>query len=164
VATRRNVSIYTPAPAGASVPAAAARRSQVNASASSRLVPTPRTRHSPRSSAASASAAPAAARSRCTADRYLASSRHNDGLPEFAYPLHDRQYMVTACGRVCMHRKKINLSTVRAGQLDGLKEVEDSIWLVGFVHDDLGYIDLEQKTLQPNDNDNPFGPRLSPMS
>ena len=28
--------------------------------------------------------------------------------------------------------------------------------------DDLGYIDLEQKTLQPLDN--PFGPRLSPMS
>jgi hypothetical protein len=27
---------------------------------------------------------------------------------------------------------------------------------------DLGYFDLEQKTLQPIDN--PFGPRLSPMS
>lgn len=27
---------------------------------------------------------------------------------------------------------------------------------------DLGYIDLEQKTLQPLDN--PFGPRLLPMS
>jgi hypothetical protein len=27
---------------------------------------------------------------------------------------------------------------------------------------DLGYIDLEQKTLQPIDN--PFGSRLSPMS
>jgi len=26
---------------------------------------------------------------------------------------------------------------------------------------DLGYIDLEEKTLQPLDN--PFGPRLSPM-
>jgi hypothetical protein len=26
----------------------------------------------------------------------------------------------------------------------------------------LGYIDLEQRTLQPVDN--PFGPRLSPMS
>jgi hypothetical protein len=26
---------------------------------------------------------------------------------------------------------------------------------------DLGYIDLEQKTLQPLDN--PFGPRMSPM-
>ena len=33
---------------------------------------------------------------------------------------------------------------------------------VSFMHYDLGYIDLEQKTLQPLDN--PFGPRLSPMS
>jgi hypothetical protein len=30
------------------------------------------------------------------------------------------------------------------------------------MHYDLGYIDLEQKTLQPIDN--PFGPRLLPMS
>ena len=30
------------------------------------------------------------------------------------------------------------------------------------MHYDLGYIDLEQKTLQPLDN--PFGPRLLPMS
>jgi hypothetical protein len=35
-------------------------------------------------------------------------------------------------------------------------------WLVSFMHYDLGYIDLEQRTLQPLDN--PFGPRLSPMS
>src|SRR4029450_6713778 len=32
------------------------------------------------------------------------------GLPGLHYPLHDRQYLVTACGRICMHRKKINLS------------------------------------------------------
>jgi hypothetical protein len=76
--------------------------------------------------------------------------------------MHDKQYMVTACGRVCTHRKKINISTVLAGQLVGLKEVEESIWLVSFMHSDLGYIDLEQKTLQPIDN--PFGTRLSPMS
>ena len=44
----------------------------------------------------------------------------------------------------------------------GIKEVSDKIWLVSFMHYDLGYIDLEQKTLQPLDN--PFGPRLSPMS
>jgi hypothetical protein len=44
----------------------------------------------------------------------------------------------------------------------GLKEVDDGVWLVSFMHYDLGYIDLEQKTLQPLDN--PFGPRLSPMS
>jgi hypothetical protein len=30
------------------------------------------------------------------------------------------------------------------------------------MHYDLGYIDLEQKTLQPIDN--PFGPRLLPIS
>ena len=38
----------------------------------------------------------------------------------------------------------------------------EGIWLVSFLDYDLGYIDLEQKTLQPLDN--PFGPRLSPMS
>jgi hypothetical protein len=61
-----------------------------------------------------------------------------------------------------MHRKRINISTVLAGQKVGLKEVDDGIWLVSFMTYDLGYIDLEQKTLQPLDN--PFGPRLSPMS
>ena len=38
----------------------------------------------------------------------------------------------------------------------------DGIWLFGFMHYDLGYIDLEQRTLQTIDN--PFGTRLSPMS
>ena len=40
--------------------------------------------------------------------------------------------------------------------------VEEGIWLISFMHYDLGYFDLEQKTLQPLDN--PFGTRLSPMS
>ena len=57
--------------------------------------------------------------------------------------------------------KKINISTVLAGQRLGIKEV-DGIWLVSFMHYDLGYIDLEQRTLQTIDN--PFGTRLSPMS
>jgi hypothetical protein len=70
--------------------------------------------------------------------------------------------LVTACGRICMHRKKINISTVLAGQRLGLKEVDEGTWLVSFMHYDLGYIDLEQRTLQPLDN--PFGPRLLPMS
>ena len=61
-----------------------------------------------------------------------------------------------------MHRKKINISTVLAGQKLGIKEVDDGIWLISFMHYDLGYIDLEQRTLQTTDN--PFGTRLSPMS
>ena len=49
-----------------------------------------------------------------------------------------------------------------AGQRLGIKEVDEGIWLSSFTHYDLGYLDLEQKTLQPLDN--PFGTRLSPMS
>jgi len=76
--------------------------------------------------------------------------------------LTDRDVLVTACGRICIYRKKINVSTVLAGQRLGIKEVDEGIWLVSFIDYDLGYIDLEQRTLQPVDN--PFGPRLSPMS
>jgi hypothetical protein len=39
-----------------------------------------------------------------------------------------------------MHRKKINTSTVLAGQRLGIKEVDEGIWLVSFMHYDLGYI------------------------
>ena len=93
---------------------------------------------------------------------YLASPHPYDGLPELNYPFHDREVLVTACGRLCLHRKRINISIVLAGQKLGVKEVDDGIWLASFMHYDLGYFDLEQKTLQPLDN--PFGTRLSPMS
>lgn len=99
---------------------------------------------------------------RCPAEFYLASTRPYQGLPELTYPLHDRDVLVTACGRICMHRKRVNISTVLAGQRVGIKEVDDGIWIVSFMHYDLGFIDLEQKTLQPLDN--PFGSRLLPMS
>jgi hypothetical protein len=62
----------------------------------------------------------------------------------------------------CLHRKGINISTVLAGQKLGIKQVDDGIWLVSFVHYGLGYFDREQKTLQPFDN--PFGSKLPPMS
>jgi transposase InsO family protein len=94
---------------------------------------------------------------KCPADLYAASPRRYDGLPELSYPFHDRDVLVTACGRLCLHRKKINISTVLAGQKLGIKEVDDGIWLVSFMHYDLGYFDLEQKTLQTLDN--PFAPK-----
>jgi transposase InsO family protein len=99
---------------------------------------------------------------KCPAELYAASARRYDGLPELSYPFHDRDILVTACGRICLHRKKINISTVLAGQKLGIKEVDEGIWLVSFSHYDLGYFDLEQRTLQTLDN--PFGTRLSPMS
>jgi transposase InsO family protein len=96
------------------------------------------------------------------AERYRPSLRPYLGLPPVEYPLHDRDLMITACGRICLHKKKIMISTTLAGQRVGLKEVDDAIWLVSFMDYDLGYIDLEQKTLQPLDN--PFGTRVLPMS
>ena len=93
---------------------------------------------------------------------YIPSTRPYNGLPEISYPFHDKMINVTSCGRICMCRKKINLSSSLAGQAIGIKKVDDGIWLVSFMDYDLGYIDLEEKTLQPLDN--PFGPRVSPMS
>ena len=75
---------------------------------------------------------------------------------------HDKTVVVTTCGRLCLYRKKINLSCSLAGQAVGIKEVDDGIWLVSFMDYDLGYIDLDERSLQPLDN--PFGPRVSTMS
>ncbi len=61
------------------------------------------------------------------------------------------------CGRICIFKKKTNLSTSLAGQAVGIKEVDDGIWLVTFMDYDLGHIDLEEKTLQPLNN--PFWPK-----
>ncbi len=67
------------------------------------------------------------------ADVYRTSARPYRGLPNVEYPLHDRDILVTSCGRICVHRKEINISTVLAGQRLGIKEVNDGIWLVSFM-------------------------------
>jgi Integrase core domain len=88
---------------------------------------------------------------KCPAEIYSASSRPYSGLPDLSYPLHDRDVLVIACGRICMHRKRVNISTVLAGQRLGIKEVDDGICrIVSFMHYDLGFIDLEQKTCNPS--------------
>lgn len=92
---------------------------------------------------------------KCPGEVYTPSPRVYNGIPEPDYPFHDRTLLVTSCGRICLHRKKINLSKSLAGQAVGIREVESGIWLVSFMHYDLGYIDLEEKTLQPLEN--PFG-------
>jgi hypothetical protein len=92
------------------------------------------------------------------ADIYKPSTRPYRGIGELSYPLHDRTALVTCCGRICIFKKKINLSTSLAGQAVDIKEVDDGIWLVSFMDYDLGYIDLEERTLQPLVN--PFGPRV----
>jgi hypothetical protein len=55
-----------------------------------------------------------------------------------------------------------DLEAAGVGERVGLKQVDDALWLVSFMDYDLGYIDLEQKTLQTLDN--PFGTTFLPMS
>jgi len=98
----------------------------------------------------------------CPADVYRPSGRPYTGLPDIDYPLHDKTIVVTLCGRICLGSIKINVSQVFAGQAVGIKEVHDDIWLVSFMDYDLGYFDLETRVLEPLEN--PFGPKVLPMS
>ena len=78
------------------------------------------------------------------------------------YPFHDATVTVTHCGRICFNGRKINLSHVFAGQNVGVTQVGERIWLVTFMHYDLGYFDDETCRLEPIEN--PFGPKVLPMS
>ena len=51
---------------------------------------------------------------------YRTSRRPYSGLSDLEYPFHDRTVTVTTCGRICIGRRKINLSQVFAGQNVGL--------------------------------------------
>jgi hypothetical protein len=51
---------------------------------------------------------------------------------------------------------------VLAGQNVGIKQVDDKIWLVSFMHYDLGFFDEETCLL--GSAENPFGAKVLPMS
>ena len=55
-----------------------------------------------------------------------------------------------------MGHRKINLSIVFAGQVVGVREVADKIWLVGFMDFDLGFFDVDCGRVEPTTN--PFLP------
>jgi putative transposase len=95
------------------------------------------------------------------ADLYTRSPRVYRGLEDLAYPFHDQTFTVTHCGRICFKGQKVNLSQVFAGQNVGVTQVGERIWLVTFMHYDLGYFDDETCRLEPIDN--PFGPKVLPM-
>ena len=95
------------------------------------------------------------------AEIYRPSPRPYHGLDELHYPFHDRTITVTQCGRICFGRRKINLSTVLAGQNVGVKEVSDKIWMVSFMDYDLGFFDHETGRLGTAEN--PFAAKVLPM-
>jgi putative transposase len=96
------------------------------------------------------------------AELYSPSARSYQGLSELEYPLHDRTITVTSCGRICMGSRKINLSVVFAGQNVGIREIAEHIWLVSFMHYDLGFFDDEAGRVECAPN--PFAAKVLPMS
>jgi putative transposase len=93
---------------------------------------------------------------------YRASGRLYHGLDPLEYPFHDRTVAVTMCGRVCFATRKINLSTVFAGQNVGVKEVDEKVWLISFMHYDLGFFDHESNRFECAES--PFAAKVLPMS
>ena len=94
---------------------------------------------------------------RCPLCPAAAPRTYSDSLPRG-----DWTATVTHCGRICFKKRKVNLSQVFAGQHVGVKQVSDRIWLVTFMHDDLGYFDDESCRLEPIEN--PFGPKVTHVS
>ncbi len=94
---------------------------------------------------------------------YTPSARQYQPPEAPEYPFHDRTVRVTQCGRICIGRRKINLSTVFAGQMVGIREVADRIWLVSFLEYDLGFFDQDENRVEPVGL-NPFAPKVLPMS
>jgi putative transposase len=89
---------------------------------------------------------------------YTPSPRPYDGLSDIQYPFHDRTIIVTSCGRICIRRRKINLSQAFAGQKVGVTEVSEKIWLVSFMDYDLGFFDHESGRVERAAN--PFGAKV----
>ena len=96
------------------------------------------------------------------AEQYARSARPYTGLPSIDYPFHDKTVTVTACGRICLKTKKVNLSNVFSGQKVGIKQVDDRLWLTSFMTYDLGYFDEDSCRLEPIED--PFGSKVLPRS
>jgi putative transposase len=98
---------------------------------------------------------------RYPAELYTPSARpYRDPEPP-QYPFHDRTVCVTRCGRICIGKRKINLSQVFSGQLVGIREVDEKIWLVSFLDFDLGYFDEAEGRVEPGPN--PFAAKVLTM-
>lgn len=89
-------------------------------------------------------------------DVYTPSARVYRPPVQPDYPFHDRTIRITNCGRICIGRRKISLSSVFAGQTVGIREVDPDVWVVTFLQYDLGFFDKDSDRVEPALN--PFDP------
>ncbi len=88
------------------------------------------------------------------ASRHAASDRrYPTHLDDPVYPLHDDVCRVTPCGHiglpVARRKLKIYVSAVLAGELIGVRELDDDRWLLSFVDLDLGVANTRTKSIEP---------------
>jgi transposase InsO family protein len=81
------------------------------------------------------------------ADFYARSGREMpEKLPEPEYPMHDQVHVVRKNGDILLRkRERFFVSTVLAGELVGMREIDDGRWLVSFMQLDLGHYDCRSK-------------------
>jgi transposase InsO family protein len=72
-------------------------------------------------------------------------------LPEPSYPLHDDILWVDRSGHIRLPlSRQVFVSEALAGQLVGVREMDDGLWLVTFLDRDLGYYHPKQGLFRPN--------------
>ena len=96
------------------------------------------------------------------AELYAPSPRPYQGLGELEYPFHDRTITVTHCGRICLGRRRSTSATSSPARTSASRRSAEKIWLVTFMHYDLGFFDHETCRLECAEN--PFGAKVLPMS
>jgi putative transposase len=84
---------------------------------------------------------------------YFSSSERRYQQLEPNYPLHDQVRRVSPSGHVGTGKRDSNvfLSSALAGQLVGLREIDDDLWLVSLADLDLGLIDVRSRRFTPAD-------------
>jgi len=95
---------------------------------------------------------------KCPNEVYKPSIREYKGAQDITYPDSDRSLLISSCGKICIRKLKISLSRAFANQPIGIKEVDNGIWQVEFMHYRLGYFDEVSRKFSPNDD--PFGLNL----
>ena len=81
----------------------------------------------------------------------ISPDRYPEKMPEPAYPLHDDVRKVNASGHLNFHGRKHNcfLGTALEGQMVGIREETDGVWLVSFTGLDLGHYHFQTGRFEP---------------
>ena len=76
-------------------------------------------------------------------------------LPELLYPLHDDVVRVDASGHLRVGRVSVFLTSCRATEHVGIRELHGGTWLITFANIDLGRVITADKRFEPGPS--PFG-------